>query len=150
MMGLEAKRDVIAVLGAALVLLFAASCSTTPSATTAKEIINGRIERQSNGRIKLISLQKTNGQMGELFGVKIYQLSYRGEIEFLEECFWVKGMDSAAGIGPANFRTTTVREGLRDPLGALNNRVMMKKGERSEISGVLSFEKTEKGWVQSR
>jgi hypothetical protein len=137
-------------LGIATFFAFFASCSSTPSSANAKEIINSRIERQSKGRIKLVNFQKTNGQMGEIFGVKVYQLSYKGEIEFLEDCFWVKGMDSAVGIGSVNFRTTTVHEGLRNPLGAMNNRTMMKKGARSKISGQLTFEKTEKGWAQSR
>jgi hypothetical protein len=150
MMGLEVKRDAIVVSGAALLLLFATSCSPTPSVANAKEIINGRIERQSKGRIMLVSFQKTNGQMGEIFGVKVYQLSYKGEIEFLEECFWVKGMDAAAGLGPVSFRTVTRQEGLRNRLGALDNRRLMQKGARSEISGQITFEKTEKGWVQSR
>lgn len=144
------RRIAAITLGMAVLMMFVASCSSTPSAASAKEIINGRIERQSKGRIRIVSFQKTNGQMGEVFGVEIYQLSYKGEIEFLEECFWVKGMESGMGLGPASFRTVTRQEGLRDRLGALDNRRLMQKGVKSEISGQLTFEKTEKGWVQSR
>lgn len=150
MMGFDARRRAISALTGVVLLSIFTSCSSTPSATTAREIINSRIERQSKGRIRLVSLQKTNGQMGEIFGVKVYQLSYKGEIEFLEECFWVKGMDAAAGLGPVSFRTVTRQEGLRDRLGALDNRRLMQKGARSEISGEITFEKTEKGWIQSR
>ena len=136
------------VLVTALLLI---GCSSVPSSDDAKGIIQERINKESEGRIKLVSFQKTNGQEGELLGVKIYQLSYQGEIEFLEDCKWEKGM--AVNLGEVHYRTVKVKPGAKDFWqnwdDQMHGRQIVKKGHKEKISGNVVFEKTEKGWVLS-
>jgi len=137
------------VLVTALLLI---GCSSVPSSDDAKGIIQERINKESEGRIKLVSFQKTNGQEAELFGVKVYQLNYQGEIEFLEDCKWEKGM--AVNLGEVHYRTVKAKPGAKDFWqnwdDQMHGRQIMKKGHKEKISGYVVFEKTEKGWVPSR
>ena len=125
-----------------------AGCSATPSADDAQRIIQEQINKESQGRIKLVSFQKTNAQEGELHGVKLYNIEYQIEIEFTENCKWVMGHEAMLG-GPPQFRTSKPKsQGFWDEwTDNLNNPgKLVKKGHKERISGSLTFEKTEKGW----
>ena len=58
-------------------------CSWPPSASDGGQAIEDRIKRDSGGRIRLVQFRKTNGQLAEVMGVKVYTLEYETEIEFL-------------------------------------------------------------------
>jgi predicted nucleic acid-binding Zn ribbon protein len=124
------------------------SRSSLPSADDLQRIIQEQINKESQGRIKLISFQKTNAQEGELHGVKLYNIEYQIEIEFTENCKWVMGHEAMLG-GPPQFRTSKPKsQGFWDEwTDNLNNPgKLVKKGHKERISGSLTFEKTEKGW----
>jgi hypothetical protein len=134
-------------LGAAL-----SGCSGPPSVSDGRQVIEDRIKRDSEGRIRLVQFLKTNGQLVELMGVKVYTLEYETEIEFLEACKWNipifagRIMDSEA-----TFRTTKLPN---KPMGALqeftelatNPGSEVLRGQRIKLTGSIRFEKKEKGW----
>ena len=47
-----------------------AGCSGTPSVFQARAKLEGQIQQQSNGLIRLVSFQKTDGAMHDMMGIK--------------------------------------------------------------------------------
>jgi hypothetical protein len=123
-------------------------CSDTPSASDARAKLESQIQQQSNGIIKLVSFQKTDGAMQEMMGMKIYQMSYSAEVEFLDNCIWSAGNDLMGWDG--SFRA---QRNQALPSGALNDFFNAsqgvkpaKKGDHFRFTGHMEFEKTERGW----
>lgn len=124
-------------------------CFSYPSEGDGELAILDRIKTQSDGRIKLISFHKTDGQKRELQGAQFYSLEFQAGIEFTEDCKWVTGMH---GSNPG-FRTVKVAA-QRDKGfswdtwldNTQNPGVMVKKGHQEKLSGSIVFEKTEQGW----
>ncbi len=110
------------------VLLVLAGCSSNPSETDAKAILeknlNELAKRPENKgvEIKLKSFKKTNGLPQEANGVKFYTLSYEAEFECSND---IIKYDELSGI-----KTPKYKRGLNQ-----------KKGE-------ITFKKSEKGWAQ--
>jgi hypothetical protein len=107
---------------------FLVGCSTTPSISDGKKVLENKNKYKGASLIKVVSFHKTNAQKGEFLGVEVYELEFEAEIEYLAD---VK-KDPFGGLVPINefcFLCTT-----------------HKKGERQKIVGSLTFEKTEKGW----
>jgi type II secretion system protein G len=142
---------VIVVLAAiAVVLVFRYGISGTPSASDGERAIQARIKAESEGRIKLTKFHKTNAQQGELFGVKLYDLEFEAEIEFTENCKWITGLMGMQ----AGFRTS--KPAAQQSSGFSWNKwiddtqnpgVVVTNGQRLLLTGVVSFEKKEKGWL---
>jgi hypothetical protein len=118
------------------VALWLAACSSsTPSPTDGRRVVEAQIGQQSNGLIKLVSFEKTNGQETDFMGAKGYIMDYKAEIEFLDTCVWGTG-----GFGGGDFvaaRSSPMMFGVQK----------MQKGQRTTVSGKLGFRKTERGWV---
>ncbi len=130
-------------LGAPLLI---SGCSSTPSQSDAKQIIQQRIDKLSGGRIKLISFEKTNGQEGQLLGVKLYSLEYACVIEFLEDCKWIPEFRTAKLTKSQDFW-----EKFREDLNNMGRQSRpVKKGEKAKVAGQIVFEKTEKGWREAK
>ena len=127
-------------------------CSGPPSASEGRQAIEGRIKGQSEGRIRLVKFQKTNGQLAEVMGVKVYTLEYETEMEFLEACKWnIRAINGMIMDDELSFRTTKAQD---RPLGALaqlmesttNPGTEVSKRPRFKVVGAIRFEKKEKGW----
>ena len=125
-------------------LLIPGCSSSTPSASTGRHVIEERIANESKGLIKLVSFEKTNGQSFEAMGVKGYNMEYKVEIEFVEDCSWggggmfsqMQGQFSADPGGPSNALNALLYVGKKQ----------MKKGQHETVTGRLTFEQTEQGW----
>jgi len=122
-----------------MILALLLGCSSAPSASDGEKLLADTIQKQSKGLIKLASFNKTNGQSGEVMGVKIYSMEYEGEIEFLEDCFW--------GGFLGGFEAVKPQPGYWGDFGnRMGGRSPAKKGQHEKIKGKIQFEKTEKGW----
>jgi len=121
-----------------------AASESQPAASDGEKVIRDKIAAESEGRIKLASFQKTNGQAAERNGVPAYTLEYSGEIEFLEDCKWAVDNPYMRG-----FRTVKLKPRVSE-LDYDPNRFLpgmeVKQGQREKISGKIFFEKTENGW----
>lgn len=103
-----------------------------PRANAPMEIINAF-------DITLADLRKSNGQRGEWQGFPIYKLEFEGKIEFaldLEKLRKVLEWDEEA--------ERKAIDGLKSLEGKANSEPTNRWKEA--ISGVIQFEKTEKGW----
>ena len=121
------------------------ACSGPPTESDARNALESKIQRQSNGLIKIAAFQKTNGMAREYGGIKAYEFDYVAEIEFTDDCMW-------GGGGPfgwdGSFEATRGQ-----PHGALDSfnpkyfgKQAANKGQRQKVSGKFAFEKTERGW----
>jgi len=122
------------------------SCSSTPSSGDAKQIVQQKIEKFSHGRIKLVSFEKTNGQQAERFGIKVYNLEFVCEIEFLDDCKWIPPFGTAKLVKSQDFWAK-----FEDDLKSIGNQSRpVKKGNTAKVTSYVVFEKTEKGWREAR
>jgi hypothetical protein len=127
-------------------------CSRPPSASDGGQAIEDRIKRDSGGRIRLMQFRKTNGQLAEVMGVKVYTLEYETEIEFLEACKWnIITFAGAIMDDELSFRTTKAPDKPLSELAQLaesatNPGTDVSKGQRFKLVGAIRFEKKEKGW----
>jgi hypothetical protein len=147
---MNSKVPLTALTCALTLYLSGCSSSSTPSSREGKAEIEQRIKEQSNGMIKLVSFDKTDGQPFEAFGIKGYRLLYKAEIEFLDNCAWSAGQ---FGRWEGNFQavhpkpTSSLQSLL--PEGGLGM-TPVKKGERTSVSGEVVFAKSENGWQVQR
>ena len=117
--------------------IFFISCSTSPEAI-AKKTYNDMVSKDSQGKLKLIDFEKTNGVKGSFFGKEIYELEYKATIDFVESCWKDEGPTSA------NFQ---VKE--KEPKGwdAWNHLYKyFDKGSKMTYNGKIALEKTDNGW----
>src|ERR1035441_2985112 len=127
-------------------------CSGSPSVSEGSQAVEDRIKGQSEGRIRLVQFRKTNGQLAEVMGVKVYTLEYETEIEFLEACKWnIITFAGAIMDDELSFRTTKAPDKPLSELAQLaesatNPGTDVSKGQRFKIVGAIRFEKKEKGW----
>jgi hypothetical protein len=131
------KPPVITIAIAILGVTLLAGCSSTPSASEGRDVLEKQIQEQSKGMIKLLDFRKTDGQAGELMGVRVYAMDFEAEVEFQEDCYWG---------GPfGGFEVMTGEPGPFNAFMFMGKR-KARAGERATISGKLQFQKTEKGW----
>src|ERR1035441_220687 len=127
-------------------------CSGSPSVSEGSQAVEDRIKGQSEGRIRLVQFRKTNGQLAEVMGVKVYTLEYETEIEFLEACKWnIITFAGAIMDDELSFRTTKSPDKPLSELAQLaesatNPGTAVSKGQRFRLVGAIRFEKKEKGW----
>jgi hypothetical protein len=123
-----------------LSLLPLLGCSSAPSSSVAEEFLRENINRESEGRIKLVSFSKINGQEAAPMGIPSYRLDYEAEIEFLDDCSW--GTAGGDNRWRGDFTVFSVGE------VTLSYPPFRKatKGSHTKVSGSVIFEKTEAGW----
>ncbi len=119
------------------------SCSLDNKPELAKNELENRINNQSNGMIKLLSLEKTDGKENNFMGYKSYEMDFKVTIEYQKDCY--------KSIGVGNWLYTdfvTEETKPTDPwsyvLGA--QVVYLPKGKKVEIYGVAGYEQKESGW----
>ena len=128
-------------------------CSGTPSAADGKQAILDKIKAESDGRIELVSFEKTNGMQGEEAGVKTYALEFEAEITFLDNCKWSTGL--IRGDGGMSFHTFKISGNPNSPMAMMENAMNgpgadVKKGESFNVSGVIHLLSKERGWSVER
>ena len=149
---------------AGVLLILLTGCESKPSETDASRALQDSVASQSGGRIRVLSVRKTNGrEITTSFG-NAYELEYQAELEFTEDCAWSPGWPLAGAYAtvPASVKTDLDR--LKDPksrakmpsheywrLFRLSTEYdqpleVAHKGQRFGRSGKLLFIKTEKGW----
>jgi hypothetical protein len=111
-----------------------AGCSFKSSEADARKRVEQEIQQNSNGFIKLIDFRKTNGKDVEFAGVKVYEMEWVANLEFTGDCMW----------NTSNFHTIPPLEGIN--LLFHQDKKKAQKGQRVDLSGSTTFEKTEKGW----
>lgn len=133
----------------------AASSAAVPSEADGEQALAVRVNSESEGRARLASFRKTDGQSGQINGVSVYSLAFVANIEFTKDCKWLRepSFDSnptlafktrAPSTNSANFSWDSFFEASQFP------GVVVKQGAVAGIAGVLFFERSENGWGISR
>jgi hypothetical protein len=86
-------------------------------------------DSENGGRVKLLRFRKTDGQDLEFGGVKMYKMEYEYEIEFTRDCY-------CPGHGFISYAPGIQYDRPKN----------VESGQRMKINGIITFEKTEKGW----
>lgn len=107
------------------VFLILYACSNNPSEIDAKRVL----ENGAKGLCKIVSFKKINGQLGEMYGAKVYIIEYEAEIELVKD---------TTGISLENIHF--FEEHIERYAKGIDNNNTIK------LQGVLTFAKTEKGW----
>ena len=133
------------ILAASVLLL--TGCSSRPSTTDGRAALEQKIQRESNGFIRLVSFQKTDGVEQEMMGMKVYQMKYTATIEFTDNCYWGDG-NGMIGWQGGFYADRPIGGGATASL--LNTSTHYKaggKGQQEQVSGALTFQKSENGWA---
>jgi len=126
-------------------LLAMTGCGGPPSASEGRKQLESRIQSESNGLIRLVSFDKTNGVQQDFNGMKLYEMDYSAEMEFLDNCMWGGG-----GLLGWDGSFQAVRGQPGTGLDAFNpiyyGKQKANKGQHQKVSGKFMFQKTEQGW----
>jgi hypothetical protein len=125
-------------------MLFAGCSVKSAPPPSGEEALRRYISEQSKSAFKLASFRKTDGAAGEIFGVKIYQLTFEATVDVIEDCKW-----STTYIGEVNEFHVADKSppGTSQMMDSLNNPgIPLSSGKRLLIDGKLMLEKSEQGW----
>lgn len=111
-------------------------CSGTPSESAGRQVIERRIEKQSNGLIELVEFKKTNGA-GD---ASTYQMEFSTTVRYKANCL-VGSLDGRMETLP-DFRAIP---GTR-PSAMQFYLTGKTAGETETHTGTMLFQKTERGW----
>ena len=114
--------------------------SCAPSEANAKATFENLLKRQYGGSpFTIVTFAKTNGVERELFGQKIYELSYKAVIEL------PNGANHECKVDK-NFNFDNFH---KSNMCAVNNRQYWPPGQKLNYNENILFEKTERGWKGS-
>lgn len=125
-------------------VLILGSCSSNPEITDVEQNLKDRIASESENRIELVSIEKTDAVEKEYFGQKVYTISYKAKIRFKQDCFMYI---NKSGVGPfiESFKTY-----LEEPdfVPSMQMQVVScSKGQEVDYESSSSFNETEEGWT---
>lgn len=117
-----------------------AGCSSKPSESDAERIVKQWADEYGNGFYEVVSVKKTDGQEGEFLGVKIYRLEYEARLKFLKNCYFGHSSLMINPNAPSSKFYASTEGGI---LGGIKK---VFAGQEITVKGMISFEKTERGW----
>jgi len=106
-----------------------AGCTSKPSESDAKKIIEAAVAKNSRGAIKVTSFAKTDGVEFELMGMKGYEMTWKGTFQVTQ----------TKHVNTSNFCASD-RPSFHKKYEA---------GQTFEKKGTVTFQKTENGWKGS-
>ena len=125
-----------------LAALFLAGCSGSPSERAGRQIVEAKVRNESEGLMKLVSFRKTNATDSG----SQYNMEYEAEVVFTDDAT-VHSSEGGVVYGGALMGPFWARRGSSKGLTIPGQTLLdKKKGEKMKRSGILAFEKTEKGW----
>jgi hypothetical protein len=147
------RTSTLAVLAAFCSLAFLPGCSSQPKEALGRRGLELKLGLDKSKKLKLVSFKKTDGQSGEAFGIKMYNMSYAARIEVLETPAKAH-IPARRGVLPESYQPP------RDVLAASENgepwQILgyavgsideIKKGNFFDATGEMHFEKSENGWT---
>lgn len=134
------------------ILLFVAaglicSCSSKPEIADVEQNLRDQISQESDGRIELVSIEKTNSLDQEFMGQEVHTIEYKAKIKFLKNCFMYV---NKSGTGPyiQDFKTYTEEPEF---IPSLQMQIVeCNKGVEVDYVGSSNFGNTENGWVLTK
>jgi hypothetical protein len=140
--------------GSAVLIATVVACGKgSPAESAAEEAVRARV---SDGKfLELRDFHKTDGRDQTVNGVKVYDLMFSADDHFLSNALYqVSNEGMPAGIGPQNGDKISAqdyrdlnREGLNAMFYLSNGMRPALAGDILHLSGAVTFEKRESGWV---
>ena len=119
-----------------LLLLITTSCSSRPSESLVKEILQKQLDKSFPGICKIISFAKINGEGDS----RHYTIYYKATVEILK---------TTDGWSTNKYYLANYVAGFkRWENNAKRVHIPIQQGERFLIEGRTKFRKTEKGWIR--
>jgi hypothetical protein len=117
-----------------------------PGSEAAKRALEGRIEEQAHGQVKLVEFVATGTRESdvEVDGRTFCQVEFAAQIEFAEPCRW------AIRFGGRPLTFNCLKPGEHSPRASeMPGQIVEipKKGERFTVHGAVWFSPGEKGWT---
>ena len=122
---------------------------------TAKKILADRCNQLSNGHLRIVNLNKTDGVKGNVNGVEIYKVSFTYQVECLKDGGYLHICNSGGKYGAlCDFKIQTVEDKWDCYLflgekGHAYNMQPRNCGYDNKSNFDLVLEKHESGWVKS-
>lgn len=117
-----------------------------PSESSGRAALELKIQRESNGLIRLVAFHKTDGILKDVMGQKLYELHYAAEIKFLDNCYWGSGSSIMGWQGDYTADRKTGPSTMSSLMEGLGHYKDGTKGQRERVTASLYFQKTEAGW----
>lgn len=134
----------------AVVLAASACVASPPSTSDAERILRSTFDKGDEQRVRLLSLEKTDGRSAEIMGVKTYDLMFTAKAEFVVNAMYSGGAPLTAQgseVTTTEYRRPSSGFSWNDfALGSQGFRPA-RKGDQLHLQGTVSFEKRESGWV---
>jgi len=129
----------------------AGSSVLVPSEADGQRGLAARVSSESEGRAKLASFRKTDGQSAQINGVPVYSLEFEGTVEFTQDCKWLREMFDGSKL---EFKTRALRPNSPNELdnffeASQFTGVAVNNGAVAGIAGAIVFERSENGWRHS-
>ena len=124
--------------------------SRPPSAEAAEAAMRSTIDNGSEVRLRMVSFQKTDGRAMEVMGVKAYDIIFRADAEFVSNAMFSVGMplvSEGSQITTSDYRAPAAGFSWDDFLSSSQGARRASKGDRLRLTGSVSFEARESGWV---
>ncbi len=135
----------ITLLAFGLGILSLTACAQTPTEQQAFASLSERVQKESKGHIKVVSLIKTNGQQEQLLnGQEVYTLYYDVVIEYIKDTY--KACDPLNGCYYTFRDCTEVAPSGWEAYGKQIKH--FTKGQQIQLTNCkMKFDFTENGWV---
>lgn len=119
---------------AALLLSLLMACGErAPSERSAEALLKSEAERCGEGLLEVESFRKTNGQTGEISGVRLYHMYFAAEVEFVTDAFAPKAYKPWCAD-----EVTPFRRRMGD---------FVESGTIRSLTGRVTFADSERGWL---
>ncbi len=131
----------------AAICIIVSSCSSKPDIGDIEQTLKEQISNESEGRIELVSIEKTNSIDREIMGQEVHTIEYKAKLKFLKDCYMYV---NKSGYGPYIESFKTYSEAPEFVPSLQMQSVICKKGVEIDYAGSATFSNTEEGWVQNK
>lgn len=119
----------ILILAVAVLVAACAPSSSTPTVAQSEAALKADVQKESGGKIAVVSFTKTEAQAAEIYGVPVYKLKYKAMLR----------TTGTATIGRSEHSAYAP--------SVISGSFEVPAGHEYEIDGSIEFEKKESGWV---
>lgn len=134
------------ILAASITALTMYSCSGKPEISDVEENLREQITQESEGRIELQDIEKTNATDREFMGQEVHTIEYKAKLKFLKDCYMYV---NKSGFGPYIKSFKTYSEAPEFVPSLQMQVVVYEKGTEIDYTGSYTFSNTENGWVSN-
>ena len=139
------------------VCLMAACSSNSSSSSPTDEMALAKLKTKyakESSLVNIEKIEKTDGVESEVYGVKMYEFSYKAKYKFLQDTYVKNDFKPGIALGTlsstAQYQLNQKDDIKLKKLGLYVDNAstykLIKSGTMGELKGKIRFEKSEKGW----